>query len=129
MDILLWDSINAQISPMAREDLLHGKIHTTACLGCKKNFSVDKTILYHDAVNQFMVWYFPFANLERSGFYDPFSVDGCLKVDAGLEQDDMPEYAKIPHYVFTATEMIRYILFREKLANIKKEQNAGHRAK
>ena len=120
MEVLLWDSINAQISPIAREDLLHGKIHTTECPKCNKTFSVDKAILYHDAVNKFMVWYFPFTNLEHSSFYGPFSIDGVLNVNIGIEEDEVPEYPKTLHYVFTATEMIRYIKFREKLAEIKK---------
>ena len=120
MEVLLWDSINAQISPIAREDLLRGKIHTTECPNCKKTFSVDKTILYHDMAKQILVWYFPFTNLEHSSFYGPFSADGRLNVNIVIEEDEVPEYAKNPHYVFTATEMIRYIKFREKLADIKK---------
>jgi hypothetical protein len=40
-----------------------------------------------------------------------------------LAKDEIPEYMKNVHYVFSMDEMIRYILFREKLAKIKGKTN------
>jgi uncharacterized protein with PIN domain len=55
----LWNSINAQINPEARNALLHNRIHLFDCKVCKKKFRIDKSILYHDMARGFFVWYFP----------------------------------------------------------------------
>jgi hypothetical protein len=36
-----------------------------------------------------------------------------------LAEEEIPEYAKNVHYVFSMDEMVRYILFREKLVKVK----------
>ena len=66
-----------------------------------------------------MVWYYPFESIKHRKFFDEFSADGHLDDNAGLAEEEIPEYAKNVHYVFSMDEMIRYILFREKLATVK----------
>ena len=117
--VILYDSINATLSPKKREELLQGKINVVECPACKKTFKVSKSLLYHDIVRNYMVWYYPFESIKHRSFFDEFSADGHLIDDTGLAKDDIPEYAKNVHYVFSIDEMVRYILFREKLAIIK----------
>ena len=119
--VILYDSINATLSTKKREELLQGKINVVECPACKKIFKVSKSLLYHDMVINYMVWYYPFESIKHREFFDEFSVDGHLNDDTGLAKDELPEYAKNVHYVFSMNEMVRYILFREKLAKVKKK--------
>jgi len=70
-----------------------------------------------------MVWYYPFESTKHRSFFVEFSADGNLEDNVGLAKDEIPEYMKNVHYVFSMDEMIRYILFREKLAKIKGKTN------
>jgi len=117
--VILWDTINATLSPKKREELVQGKINVVECPSCKKTFKVSKSLLYHDMARNFMVWYYPFESTKHRSFFVEFSADGNLEDNVGLAKDEIPEYMKNVHYVFSMDEMIRYILFREKLAKIK----------
>ena len=117
--IILYDTINATLSPKKREELLQGKINVVECPACKKTFKVSKSLLYHDMERNFMVWYYPFESIKHRNFFDVFSIDGHLNDDPALAEEDIPEYTKNVHYVFSMDEMVRYILFREKLAKVK----------
>jgi endogenous inhibitor of DNA gyrase (YacG/DUF329 family) len=117
--VILYDTINATLSPKKREELLQGKINVVECPACKKTFKVSKSLLYHDMERNFMVWYYPFESIKHRNFFDVFSIDGHLNDDPALAEEDIPEYTKNVHYVFSMDEMIRYILFREKLAKVK----------
>ncbi|MFZ2037979.1 MAG: CpXC domain-containing protein [Dehalococcoidales bacterium] len=119
--VILYDTINATLSPKKREELLQGKINVVECPSCKKIFKVGKTLLYHDMERNFMVWYYPFESIKHRKFFDEFSTDGYLNDDSALVEEEIPEYTKNVHYVFSMDEMIRYILFREKLAKVKKK--------
>ena len=118
IEMMIWDTINAQLSPEAREALLHGRIHVADCPICKKTIIVNNSILYHDMEKKFFVYYFPFESIRDPSFFDDFSVDGHLDLNAGLAEEEMPKYAKNIHFVFGVNELARYIQFREKLADI-----------
>ena len=100
-----------------RDELLKGKIHVFDCPTCKKSFSVNKALLYHDMKRKFLVWYFPFEGIEHRSFFGQFNKDGSLKVKKYIEEDAWTGYIKNVHYVFSMNELVRYILFREKLAD------------
>ena len=119
--VILYDSVNATLSPKKRVELLEGKINVVECPICKKTFKMSKSLLYHDMERNFMVWYYPFESIKHRSFFSEFSVDGHLIDDTGLAKDEIPECAKNVHYVFSIDEMVRYILFREKLAKFKKK--------
>jgi hypothetical protein len=61
----------------------------------------------------------PFESIKDPSFFDDFCSDGHLVLHAGLPEQEMPKYTKNVHYVFSMEELVRYILFREKLAEIK----------
>jgi hypothetical protein len=119
--VILYDTINATLSPKKREELLQGKINVVECPSCKKIFKVGKTLLYHDMERNFMVWYYPFESIKHQKFFDEFSADGHLNDDPALVEEEIPEYTKNVHYVFSMDEMVRYIIFREKLTKVKKK--------
>jgi hypothetical protein len=119
-EMLLWDVINADLSPDAKEALLAGRLHKADCPICKKAVRVNKDFLYHDMVREFFVYYFPFEAVNDKSLFDSFSIDGNLNLNTSLiSEKQIPKYFKKVHYVFDMDELVRYIRFREKLADIK----------
>jgi hypothetical protein len=114
--VMLWESINVQLDPEARKDILAGKLHKCHCSECGNTFRIDITFLYHDMQNHFMVWYFPLLNIEEPDFFDQFEADGSLNLWEGLASAEKEDYTSNIHYVFSLDELERYILFRERLA-------------
>ena len=119
--VILYDTINATLILKNERNCSKAKSMCPECPTCKKTFKVSKPLLYHDMERNFMVWYYPFACIKHRKFFDEFSADGHLDDNAGLAEEEIPEYAKNVHYVFSMDEMVRYILFREKLAKVKEK--------
>jgi hypothetical protein len=116
--VLVWDSINAQVSPEAKVALLCGEINVFACQLCKKTFNVEKSLLYHDMENKFMVWYVPFAWVQSGEIFNAITPDGQINASEYFPGVD---YAGSIHYVFDIDELVRYIKFRDIFA-----EKAGH---
>jgi hypothetical protein len=119
LDAVLWDSVNAQLDPEIKEALLQGNLHRFECPQCREVKRLDRAFLYHDMEKQFMVWYYPFESLKEPDFFNPFSVDGTLDTIGEPQVADTTNYFKNTHYVFSLNELVRYILFREKLPDAK----------
>jgi hypothetical protein len=111
--ILVWDTINAQVSPEAKTGLLRGEINVFRCRLCEEMITVDKPLLYNDMENRFMVWYFPFAWVENGKIFDAITADGQIK---GAEYFPEVDHAVRIHYVFDMNELVRHIRFRDVLA-------------
>jgi hypothetical protein len=112
--ILVWKTINAQVSPEAKTALLRGEINVFRCQLCERTFNVEASLLYNDMENRFMVWYFPFAQVMNGEIFNAITQDGQIK---GVEYSpDDPDYACSIHYVFDMNELVRYIKFRDVLA-------------
>jgi len=117
--MMIWDTINADLDPEARETLLKGRIHAADCPICKQTVKVNQSILYLDMSREFFVYYFPFESIRGPSFFNEFSVDGHPNLNAGIPEEDMPKYVQNVHYVFSMNELARFIQFRERLADIK----------
>ena len=111
-NILIWDSINAQLNPEAKTALLCGEINVFACERCGNTARIEKGLLYHDMESKFMVWYFPFEWVQNGDIFDSVTPDGQPK---GLECFS-GGYSGSIQYVFDMNELVRYIKFRDVLA-------------
>jgi len=121
--VMVWSTINARVNPEAREDLLHGRINVLTCDGCGETVRILKTLLYHDMNNKYMVYYFPFEYINEPEYLDEFDATGNLFREAD-EINKLIEDGYSPiHYVLDINEMVRYIRFREALAQ-RKQHNA-----
>lgn len=111
---LVWKTINAQLSPEAKTALLRGEINVFRCHLCEEKSAIGASLLYNDMENKFMVWYFPFADVMNGEIFNSITPDGQLK---GVEYfPDDPDYVHSIHYVFDMDELVRYIKFRDVLA-------------
>jgi hypothetical protein len=112
LEMLLWDSLNADLDPQARTALLDGSLNNAVCQVCHKNVEVLKDLLYHDMTRKFFVYYLPFEKIDEPGYFEEFSRDGQLILQAYRKKTGLD----MPVYVFTMEELTRYIIFREKLS-------------
>jgi CpXC protein/HIRAN domain len=51
--VMVWSSLNADVSPEARVRLLEGKINLFECEACEETFVIDAPLLYHDMSRRF----------------------------------------------------------------------------
>src|SRR5512139_176949 len=120
--VTLWSSIDADPDPEARAALFEAQINRYDCSGCDFDALVPVPLLYHDRRRQFVVQYFPFGWLDEEGFVERFTADGRdRQVIEAFEQartaKRIPPGAEPmePHVVFEMAELVRYILFRERV--------------
>ena len=122
MDV--WSTINVQINPKVKAEVVEGKINRLHCSICGFESVVPTNLLYHDMEKEFCVYFFPFPSIEREDFSGEFTADARLNLrKTGVE--DPPDYFRNIHVVFTMDELVRYVIFRDKLAQQKAQINRG----
>jgi hypothetical protein len=126
--VTIWETIDAEPDPGAREALLEAQINRFDCPGCEFDALVPAPLLYHDRRRQFVVQFFPFGLLEEAEFVSRFTADGRdrLVVEAftrALAAKKIPPGAEPsqPHVVFDLAELVRYVLFRERIFDARAE--------
>ncbi len=53
----IWESLNGDLDPEAKEELLEGRLFASTCDQCKSTLHLDYPILYHDMTNGVMIQY------------------------------------------------------------------------
>lgn len=118
-------SINATRDPAARQALLEGKVNWFACPKCDQKGYLLVSLLYHDMDRRFLVQYHPFPAIQSNEFLSQFDPSGNVRLEPSklaLDIDRKLSYFREMHVVFDMAEMVRYILFREKLSDLKKDK-------
>jgi hypothetical protein len=119
---MLWESIDADPDADARLALFEARINRFDCPACDFDALVPVPLLYHDRRRQYVAQFFPFGLLEEQEFVARFTADGRdRKVAEAFEQAlaarKIPPGAEPmqPHVVFDMAELVRYVLFRERV--------------
>ena len=130
--ITLWSSIDADPDPEARAALLEAQVNRFDCTGCDFDSLVPVPLLHHDRRRQFVVQFFPFGWLDEEEFVDRFTADGrdrqvIESFAQAMAAKRLPPGAEPaePHLVFEMTELVRYILFRERVFDHRAGGGAG----
>lgn len=114
----VWDSLNVTLDPDLKKKLYSAEINLFDCVECKKKSFINAPLLYHDMKQQFCVQYYPQESLDDAQFFRQFNTDGSISIpgipDAFAKSG---EYLTRPHIVFDMNEMIRYVVFRDHVAN------------
>jgi len=56
-DYVMWQSLNVQLNPEQKENVLTGKLFQFTCPHCKETYTLCHNFLYHDMENQIMIHY------------------------------------------------------------------------
>ena len=114
----IYKSINATKDPEARKTLLEGRLNYFACPKCDQKGYLLVSLLYHDMDRKFLVQYHPYPAVRSDEFLDGFEPDGRVRLDPSklaAEIDRKLKYFRDLHVCFDMAELIRYIVFRERL--------------
>lgn len=85
-DFIIWQSLNGDLDPEAKQQLLDGTLFRFECDKCGHKSNVDYGILYHDMRHQVMIYY-----------VDEDSVEQAIESMYGAEDKmgiEMPGYRK-----------------------------------
>lgn len=116
----VWESINVTIDPHLKEQLFAGRINMLDCGHCNSKTFINAPLLYHDMNLRYCAQFFPRQALDSGSFYDSFNVDGSLAMHgAGSMFASMANYIAQPHIVFDMSELLHYIVFRDRLAHLR----------
>ena len=117
----VWDSLNVTLDPQLKKELLQATINLFSCQKCGKSTFIGAPLLYHDMDQQFCVQYYPPEALDHADFFRQFNPDGTLAM-AGVPAAILKSgaYLTRPHIVFDMNEMLRYVAFRDGIAERKK---------
>lgn len=63
-DIVIWESLNAELNPKEKQQLLDGTLFRFTC-DCGYTAGVDSAMLYHDMTHHTMVYYVSEAMVEQ----------------------------------------------------------------
>lgn len=110
--------MNVSIDPDAQQDLIEGKINRFKCERCEHESFVNHPFDYHDMHLEFYVQYIPFEFTQEEELYDRFLDNGFPSMEEEDEIMGIPiaPYFRTMHVVFDMAELVRYVIFRERLA-------------
>lgn len=116
-EAIVYDSINVSLDPQLKEKLFRGEINIFQCKNCKEKIFIPIPLLYNDMERHILVWYLPFGYLEDDEFLLQFSKEGEWNstMNKTLPKKLQKLYGKV-HFVFDMEELLRYVIFRERLA-------------
>jgi len=120
--VTIWESIDAEPDPEARTALFEARVNRFDCPACDFDALVPVPLLYHDRRRQFVVQFFPFGWLDEPKFVERFTADGrdrqvLERFELAMKAKKIPPGAEPvePHVVFELPELVRYVLFRERV--------------
>jgi DNA-directed RNA polymerase subunit RPC12/RpoP len=114
----IWHSLNVELNPEAKKELLEGRLNAYKCAHCGHEAIIGAPLLYHDMGKKFAVQYYPPPALDDPSFYDQFTADGRPRIDLPEGAGD-GKYLKNPHLVFSMQDLVIYVVFRDRLADVK----------
>ncbi len=125
-DVIIWKSVNIQITPEAKEDVLSGDLNLFKCESCNYQERIEISFLYHDMEREFLAMYYPLVKLHELNVMANFDSHGKPTFGEGKrDSGEKYNYADDIHLVFDIGELSRYISFREKLFETRKKFDAS----
>lgn len=113
----LWESVNVPVNPDLRLRLFRRELNVVHCETCDIRMALPAPLLYHDTTLGFAVQYLPASALDDARALGRFRPDGSVGFAPTVSRLlEAFAYLQAPHVVFSIDEMLRYIEFREALA-------------
>jgi hypothetical protein len=115
-NVSLYDSINVSIDPSLKEKLFKGEINVFQCEKCDQKIFVATPLLYYDMEKHLMIQFYPFQAIDDKEFLHQFSKEGEYSNEMFKTlPKELRETFKRIHFVFDMEELIRFVVFRDKL--------------
>ena len=115
-EVEVWDSLNVTADPKLRDRLFNADINIFKCESCNHKAIINVPLLYIDMGRQYCVQYYPPESMEDDNFLAQFTNDGRWSFrDIPEIVNNELDYMGDPHIVFSLTEMMHYIRFRDML--------------
>lgn len=119
-ETMVWESVNVTLDPELKEKLFRAEINLFSCEKCGEESLIDTPLLYNDMTAKVCVQYYPSAFLEDPDFFQSFNSDGSRSTpEVPKEVAEVCAYISRPHVVFDLREMLRYVTFRDLIADKK----------
>lgn len=120
-DIVIWKSLNVTRDPEIREQFFTGKINYFTCGSCDFEGFISAPLVYHDREKKICAQYVPMEYLEDEEYLkQSFTPDAEIR--PGLPEDTARiadrDCFRHAHIVFSMAELIRYVLFRDRLLQV-----------
>ncbi len=108
-EALLYESVNVTESPELRDILMANELNAVTCEQCGFSFRVDKKLLYHDADQGIMIYWFP-EGADASGDQQQQFMDTLRALN-----DLLPDGMDAPnvHLVYSRMELVERIFLLE----------------
>jgi hypothetical protein len=112
--VVIWRTLNVDVSPEARKDFMEGRINVMACQRCGNEAQISVPFMYHDMRRQVCAQYYPPESIKDVNFLNRFDRAATINT-AMIPGSDIPDYMRNQHVVFDMEELVRYVMFRERL--------------
>jgi hypothetical protein len=120
-DIVIWKSINVTRDPEMREELFTGKINYFTCGSCDFEGFISAPLVYDDMEKKICVNYVPVEYLDDEEYLkESFTEEGKIRLNLTADTAHIADtdYFRDAHIVFSMAELIRYVLFRDRLGQV-----------
>lgn len=127
-DIRIWQAIDAARNMEFREQLITGRINYFCCSSCQFEGEIAAPLLYYDTEKQFCASYVPVEYLDDEEYLSrTFTYDGKVRTPEFWEGEMSPgtDFFRHAHIVFSLPELIRYVLFRERVCQLSSSFSGG----
>jgi transcription elongation factor Elf1 len=117
--VMLYDTLNVTLDPGLKKEFMAGNINTFTCSSCKEKITVQMSLFYHDMDQHFCAKFIPFEAVFNNDFIrEQITSQGQMNFEVPDLLKDNPafDYFANPHIVFSIDELIRYVIFRERVA-------------
>jgi hypothetical protein len=127
--VTIWETLNADLNPEARESLFRAEINAFVCTACGERIEITTPLMYHDMKRLFIVQFLPFRLVQDMSCLERFETDGSDRfaentfatMHENILRNEASQYLRHPHTVFSMDELVRYVEFREKLFDARVE--------
>jgi len=115
-EVEIRDSLNVTSDPELRSRLFNADINIFNCESCSHRAIISVPLLYLDMGRRYCVQYYPPESIEDDNFLAQFTPDGKWNFrDIPEIVNNELDYMGNPHIVFSLSDMMQYIKFRDKL--------------
>lgn len=126
-DIMVHSVLDVTSDPGLKEQFFTGRINYFTCPSCRFEGFITAPLDYHDTEQKICAKYVPVEYFEDEEYLKrAFLPDGNVRPDPCPDPESAAASSCMQdaHIVFSMTELIRYVLFRDRLDQVFTEQEA-----